>query len=220
MRVRSAIVCALALVVVAGAFSGRRRARLEVGGPEPAMAPAPPEPAPSASRSPAAAPMPAEIQPVLDRVFEGLLAVDQADRPSFAAGDFNGDGIDDLAVAVRARDAAALSRLNGELAHWVQDAEAPRAIRPDPVTVVKEDVLLAVVHGVNGGGWRDRQAAPGGVVKNAVGSGLRPRPLGGVPPAVRMSVARAHVGDVIDTSRNGRPGVVVWTGAAYAWAAL
>ena len=32
-----------------------------------------------------------------------------------------------------------------------------------------------------------------------------------------MEVTRAHVGDVLVVGRGGKPGLIVWTGAAYAW---
>ena len=121
------------------------------------------------------------MQPALDRVFGRTLAVDEAARPAFVAGDFNGDGVIDLAVAVRPRDPGALSRLDGERAHWLQDMAAPAALERGPVTLAAGDRLLAVVHGVDAGGWRDPEAGPGHVLKNAAGSGLLPRPLASAP---------------------------------------
>ncbi len=158
-----------------------------------------------------AAPALAEVQPTLDRVFEQTLAVDRATRPAFVAGDFNGDDVPDLAVAVRPRSPDAVPTLNAELTSWsVQDATAPATLtmsKPEPVKVAAGDLLLAVVHGVGAGGWRDPQARQGYLVKNAVGSGLQLRPLSGVPAAIRMRVNRTHVGDVIVGKRGGEPRV-------------
>ena len=164
------------------------------------------------------------MQPTLDRVFDQTLTVDPATPPAFVAGDFNGDDVTDLAVAVRPRSRDALPRLNAELARWsVQDAAAPAAdaaSKPEPVKVAAGDRLLAVVHGVDAGGWRNPDARQGYLVKNAVGSGMRPRPLAGVPAAIRMRAIRTHAGDVIAENRGGARGLIFWTGAAYVWADL
>ena len=92
--------------------------------------------------------------------------------------------------------------------------------KPAPVKVAAGDLLLAVVHGVDVGGWRNPDARQCYLVKNAVGSGMRRRPLAGVPAAIRMRVNRTHIGDVIVGSRGGEPGLILWTGAAYVWADL
>jgi hypothetical protein len=48
---------------------------------------------------------------------------------------------------------------------------------------------------------------------------MRARPLSEIPDPVRMRVTRSHVGDVLALERDGVPGIVFWTGAAYVWAA-
>ena len=58
------------------------------------------------------------------------------------------------------------------------------------------------------------------LVRNAVGSGMRARPLIGLPPWVRMQVARSHEGDVIVEQRGRSRGLILWTGAAYTWTEL
>jgi hypothetical protein len=91
---------------------------------------------------------------------------------------------------------------------------------PAPAEAAPGEILLAVVHGADAEGWRSADARRCRLVKNAVGSGMRPRALAGVPDDVRMRATRAHVGDVIQESRDGRPGVLLWTGAAYVWVDL
>ena len=109
---------------------------------------------------------------------------------AFVAGDYNGDDVTDLAVAVRPRSPDALPSLNAELTTWsVQDAAAPVTLTlstPQPVKVAAGDLLLAVVHGVGVGGWRNPEARQSYLVKNAVGSVMRRRPLASVPAAIRM----------------------------------
>ena len=182
------------------------------------------EPTPFPSPPAIAAPAFAEVQPTLDRVFDQTLTMDRVARPAFVAGDFNGDEVTDLAVAVRPRSGDALPALNAELANWsVQDAAAPATLtlsQPEPVKVAAGDLLLAVVHGVGAGGWRDPQARQCYLVKNAVGSSLQQRPLSGVPATIRMRANRTHAGDVITGNRGGERGLILWTGATYIWAEL
>lgn len=224
MHLRSIALVLSALVVGTSALylSKRPRPRADFSEQEQAVVlPSPPE---VASPSPVAvpAPAPSELQPTLDRAFGRTLTVDPQTAPAFAAGDFNGDGAADLAVAVRPLNAGALARLNADLTRWsVQDAagDAVPATRPEPARVAAGDRLLAVIHGVHARGWRDPGAVELYLVKNAVGSGMKPRPLSSAPPEVRLKAFRAHSGDVIAESRGGEPGVILWTGAAYVWAA-
>ncbi|HET6899073.1 MAG TPA: hypothetical protein VFK70_12025, partial [Vicinamibacteria bacterium] len=127
MRVRSTIVPLLAVVVVASALYLRRRPspRVDVIETEKAVVPTPVEPAPSPSPFRIAAPALSEVQPTLDRVFDQAVVLDPAIRSPFVAGDFDGDDVTDLAVAVRPRSEAARSEINGGRPNWiVQDAAA------------------------------------------------------------------------------------------------
>jgi hypothetical protein len=227
MRFRSIITTLLALVVVISALYLWRRPRpgSEVPEREQDVVLAPvAEPTLPPPRAPLPPPALSEVQPTLDRVFAQTLRVDPAVSPAFVAGDFNGDEVPDLAVAVRPKDEGSLPRLNDRLASWgLQDAAVPPPPPPDkpqPVLVTLGDRLLAVVHGSGIEGWRSPETLQGYLVKNAVGPRLQPRPLAGVPDGVRMQVTRDHVGDVIATSRSGGAGLVVWTGARYLWADL
>ena len=227
MRFRSVVTTLLALVVVASALYLWRRPRPVSTVPErekDVVLPPPAESAPSPSRPPVPPPALAEVQPALDRVFARTVRVDLKVSPAFVAGDFNGDEIADLAVAVRPRDQGTLPALNDPLAGWgLQDAAVPPPPPPDkpkPVSVALGDRLLAVVHGAGDQAWRSSESMQGYLVKNAAGPGLQPRPLMGVPEGIRMQVTRIHAGDVIATRRGGGDGVVIWTGARYQWADL
>jgi hypothetical protein len=226
MAFRSLVVFLLALAVAGSAVYLWRRPRPYTAGyeREPDVVVSPPEaPTPVPSLAPASPPEPAEVQPALDRAFDGTVVVDGALQPSFVAGDLNGDDITDLAVAVRPRGDDVLGALNASLTKWrrldAQDPSPPPGApgKPAPVEIARTDLLLAVIHGVEGGAWRDPSATQGYLVKRALGTGLRLRPLMEVPDEVRERVIRVHKGDVIAQVRAGRPGVVFWTGAAYAW---
>jgi hypothetical protein len=228
MRFRTSVLLLLALVLVGSVLYLRWRPRPAVDFVAGEREPAPPLPAaagPSHPPGPVAAPTAAEVQPLLDRVFERTVLMEAGGAPAFVAGDFNGDEVADLAVTVRPRGPDVLARLNGELVIWgMQDARAPHPAtvrRPERVGVAATDVLLAVVHGVDPGGWRHPDAVQGYLVKNAAtGSALEVRPLAALPGSVRAQAVRPHLGDVIATRRAGELGVVVWTGATYTWASL
>src|SRR6266403_1081838 len=59
-----------------------------------------PTPTASPSRKTGPPPSPSEIKDTLARIFEKSATADASRNPGFAVGDFNGDGSDDLAVAV------------------------------------------------------------------------------------------------------------------------
>ncbi len=141
-----------------------------------------------------------DVRAAIERVFGKAVTVDPARA---AAGDFNGDDSEDLAVAARAAPAM-LEQVNHDLANWtLQDAAAPRPAR---VTVAREDTLLAVVHGYGAAGWRDPQARQSYLVRHG---------------AARPRVARdAHgLADVLVDDAPGHPGFLYWSGARYVWTA-
>jgi hypothetical protein len=226
MRFRSAALLLLALLVTASAVYLHHRprpARTEVEA-EPAVVPRPPEsPAPTQHPN-APAPAASEVQITLDRVFGGAVRADEGSRPAFVAGDFNGDDVADLAVAVRVRGEEAALRIDrGDTPCGRQDATAPAgeaAGLPATARVAAGDALLAVMHGEGAQAWRGPEPGQCFLVRNATGTGLRRRPLAEMPAAVRLRVTRAHAGDVIALVRAGTTGIVFWTGAAYAWTAL
>ena len=66
------------------------------------LALASPTPTPTPASKPSAPPNPTEIRDTVARVFEKAATPDTSREPNFATGDFNGDGSEDLAVAVKA----------------------------------------------------------------------------------------------------------------------
>jgi hypothetical protein len=224
MRLRSIVVPLLALGVLGGTLYARwaRHARTPVAEPEGAIVPPSPSDLSPAVTPTAERPTASDVEPTLDRLFDRSLVLDQEAHPLFVTGDFTGDSIADLAAAVRPRDPDALRRLNAELPRWrIQDAAAPTdGRRAETPKVAGGERLLAIVHGVEGASWKRPAERPCYLVRNAVGSGMRARPLSGLPPWVRMQVTRSHEGEVIVEERGRSRGLILWTGAAYVWAEL
>src|SRR5437016_6748059 len=142
------------------------------------LALASPTPTPTPASKPSAPPNPTEIRDTVARVFEKAATPDTSRDPNFAIGDFNGDGSEDLAVAVKATEGS-LETINNELANWI--LEDPRNISVQrtgaaqmpphkPVRAVRGDMLLAIIHGVGPQGWRSPEAKQTFLLKNAAGS--------------------------------------------------
>jgi hypothetical protein len=186
------------------------------------LALASPTPTPTRASTPSAAPNPTEIRDTVARVFEKTATPDVSRSPGFAVGDFNGDGSDDLAVAIKASEAS-LNDINNELANW--SVEDPRntplpssSNRVPPMKrahVEKGDTLLAIIHGVGPEGWRAAEAKQTYLLKNGAGSNL----LAQSSEAIRRAGHKLpHLrGDVLNETIGGKAGFVFWTGAKYAW---
>jgi hypothetical protein len=213
------LLCLAGVAAVLSSRGPRPRASFEAPTPAQvsmdALSPEPPPRAP-VPRPPQAR----EAQQAMRRVFADAL---DADARRAVAGDFNGDGAEDIAVVARP-SRGALGRVNHELANWtVQDAQAPpldpgRPPAPRP-TLADGDVVLAVIHGYGAEGWRSAEARQAYLVRNAAGDGLAVRALGDAARDL-SGTARARLrGDVIAGSLRGRPGFLYWSGARYVWAA-
>jgi hypothetical protein len=186
------------------------------------LALASPTPSPTPASKPSAPPNPTEIRDTVARVFEKAATPDVSQTPGFAIGDFNGDGAEDLAVAIKVNEGS-LGDINNELANW--SLEDPRNV---PITtlsnrvppgkrarVEKGDTLLAIIHGVGPEGWRAAEAKQTYVLKNGAGSKL----LAQSSEAIRKAGKKLPQlrGDVLNETIRGKPGFVFWTGAKYAW---
>ena len=211
----------LAFVAIVFALAARRgREAVEV---EPHVPHSPgPSPPPFAVALPP--PRPSEVEDGLHRAFGDTVRAGPS--PRYLVGDFNGDGAEDLAVPVSPVESR-LGDLNDSLANWnVQDAlgvppprsgPAPLATSA-PVTVQPNDVLLAVVHGYGGRGWRDGQARQCYLVRHATGAPLEARPRSVLLRYVEKAPSDARLsGDVILASAGKKDGFVYWTGVRYAW---
>ncbi len=186
------------------------------------LLPASPTPTATPVQKSAVPPSANEIRDAVSRVFNKVASADIATEPNFAVGDFNGDGSEDLAVAVTASEGS-LGEINNELANWV--LEDPRMVPlpndprrmgpPKPVKARKGDALLAIIHGVGAQGWRAPEAKQTFVLKNTAGS----RVLAQSPKSLRGTTQKLPplMGDVLNETISGKSGFLFWTGAKYAW---
>jgi len=204
----------LSMAAAAAALSARSRHRA------PPVEAAPHAPAPAETFGTVRGLLPSppkarEVREAIRRVFADAVA---ADGGRAVAGDFNGDGSEDLAVVARPGPGR-LAPINHELANWtVQDAQAAPldASGARRVTVRQADLLLAVIHGHGARGWRNPEARQSYLVRNAVGSQARPRVVEDGRGLARPGSPRLR-GDVIVEGIPGRPGFVYWSGARYVW---
>lgn len=170
----------------------------------------------------------ADLQAVIMRTYKDAVIPHPSRQDSFVVGDFNGDKSQDIAIVVEPGKGK-LSELNSEYANWILEDAVSVGVRveqmsghrlPDksaPVLVRERDLLLAVIHGYQGAGWRDPKATQTYLLKNAVGDEMKTeptRPSGSTAPQNPRPSLR---GDVIREMRADTPGFVYWTGANYAW---
>jgi hypothetical protein len=161
-----------------------------------------------------AGPLPsdAELRTVVKRNYEDVVIIDDSRPTPFMIGDFNGDGSEDIAVVVKPRK---LSDLNSEYVNWI--LEDPHQLQQASMSVRKNDLLLAVIHGHKGEGWRHEFARQTYLLKNSVGTDLETmsiRQLRSSGESERLPPLR---GDVIREKLNGSGGIIYWTGGKYAW---
>ena len=157
----------------------------------------------------------------MSRVFQKVASPDFSRKPAFIVGDFNGDGSEDLAVLVKPNDGQ-LSEINNELANWVlEDPKnvAPRETNspapPKSARAEKDEILLAVIHGAGGEGWRSAKAKQTYLLKNE--GATTSQSLKDLQRAKEKQEFPQLSGDAITETINGKSGIVYWTGAKYAW---
>jgi hypothetical protein len=153
-----------------------------------------------------------ELRTVVKRNYEDVVTVDNSGSTSFIVGDFNGDSSEDIAVVVRPQK---LSDLNSEYVNWI--LEDPHQLQQASMNVRKNDLLLAVIHGHKGEGWRHELARQTYLLKNAVGTDLGTisiQQLRGSGESKRLPTLR---GDVIRAKLKGSGGIIYWNGGKYVW---
>lgn len=218
----------LVAVVICGCARPPEEPRVEQpAAPEAVQPPAPPAEEPKSDPA-LKLPPPAlsEVRSAIARVYKDAVIVDAT---RFVVGDFNGDGLQDVAVVVKPAQAM-LAEINSEVANWI--LEEPQNVvlpdpnkttqqfphKPEPTRVEQSDILLAVLHGFGPTGWRDPRATQTYLLKNAVGSNIKSEQLA---DAMRMIRGKASLpklrGDVISEAIAGESGLLYYTGAKYAW---
>lgn len=207
------LVAVLSLVLAAGC---RRGPRVEEA---PALPVTTPSAAPAAVATPLGPPQAAEVQAKLDRVFGGVVrAVGTPD--SFTSGDFNRDGLTDLA-ALADVNPGRLADVNNDLAAWiVQDAPLgpadPRKPVPPRPTLGAERVLV-VINAFDAAGWRNPEARQAYVLKGVSTAPLGVAALSSVAPRTTIPLG-PPTGDAVVAQAGARRGFVSFANGRYWWA--
>jgi hypothetical protein len=161
-----------------------------------------------------AAPKTSEVQEAVKRVFKDAAVINADYNPGYLAGDFNGDGSQDLAVILKP---VKLDLMNQELPPWL--VREPRAKR-DPRVVVridKDEPFLAVIHGFGANDWRDPDATQTFVLKNVVGSDLKVHTVKEFAEANSGKKLPRPQGDLIGETVQGTQGYLYYASATYSW---
>lgn len=167
-----------------------------------------------------------EVQEVVARSGQNAFALDGR---GFVVGDFNGDGSQDIVVAVRPANDM-LAKVNSQYAIWKLE-DPHQVVAPDlnkrvqrtrvlqkTVRVTEGDVLLMVIHGYGDKGWRDRVVNGIYVLKNVAGAGIRKQTMKeSMIASAKEKNPTILKGDVIRQMLGGQSGFLFWTGAAYSW---
>ena len=162
----------------------------------------------------AQAPKLVEVQDAVKRVFKDAAVIDSSYNPNFLAGDYNGDGSQDIAVIIKP---ANLEEMNQDLPPWL--VREPRSNKPPTVRlrIEKDDVLLAVIHGYGTNDWRDPQATQTFLLKNVVGSDLRVSSGQDFAKANSGKRLPRPQGDLIAEKLQGTDGYLYYATATYSW---
>jgi hypothetical protein len=160
------------------------------------------------------APKQAEVQEAIKRVFKDAAVLDTNYNPNFLAGDFNGDGSQDIAVILKP---VKLDEMNQDLPPWL--VRQPRSNRDARVRIPidKNDTLLAVIHGYGANHWRDPEATQTFVLKDVVGSDLKVESLKDFVTANTGRKLPRPQGDLIGETVGGSPGYLYYAQATYSW---
>src|ERR1041384_752448 len=153
-----------------------------------------------------------DVRNAITRLYKNAVLIDSS---RYCIGDFNGDGIQDIAVVVRPADGS-LDELNSEVANWILE-DPQKIVLPDLTRVQQSDTLLAVLHGFGPAGWRDPQARQTYLLRNVGGANMRTQQLADALKTVRGRSLMRLRGGVINESIAGETGFLYYTGAKYAW---
>lgn len=188
-----------------------QRAPETAGASDPQLKPQPSATSRITSRS---QPTEAEVRAAIQRNYADAVTLDTSQPSPFIIGDFNGDNSEDIAIIVKPRNGK-VSELNSEYVNWI--LEDPQRVSQIIRDVKVNDILLAVIHGNDRGGWRNDQARQTYLLKNAVGSGPATESVNQLRASGETRSLPQLRGDVIREKLSGSGGIIYWTGAKYAW---
>jgi len=160
------------------------------------------------------APKLVEVQDAVKRVFKDAAVIDTSYNPNFLAGDFNGDGSQDIAVIIKP---ARVDQMNQDLPPWL--LREPRSNKPPTarLRIEKDELLLAVIHGYGQNDWRDPQATQTFLLKNVVGNDLRVETGNEFAKAHSGKRLPRPQGDLIAETFQGTAGYLYYATATYSW---
>lgn len=209
MRLIAPCLVVIALMLCACNSSSKRAA---VEAPPPAYQPSPESTPIRLTAAPA--PKTGEVQEAVKRIFKDAAVVNPNYNPSYLAGDFNGDGSQDLAVVLKP---VKLDLMNQELPPWL--VREPRAKRDPRVLsrIDKDEPLLAVIHGFGTNDWRDPEATQTFVLKDVVGSDLKVHSVKEFAEANSGKKLPRPQGDLIGETVQGTQGYLYYAAATYSW---
>lgn len=196
--------------------------------PQPTQTPPPSDQPQPEDRAKLPVPQPAEVREKVERISKGAMLVRDPGRPYFFVGDFNGDLSQDVAVIVKPAEGK-LAEINDELAPWIRDdalagvlpesvvkAQSPQT-RPPMVYMEESDLLLAVIHGYGGNGWRDPEAQQAYLIRNAIRGDMSVEAAKDVLSKKKGQPLPKLHGDVISGALAGQAGFLFYNGAHYVW---
>ena len=160
------------------------------------------------------APKQSEVQEAIKRVFKDAAVIDTDYNPSFLAGDFNGDGSQDIAVIVKP---AKLELMNQELPPWLVRQPRPNKVARAHAHIEKDEPLLAVIHGFGANHWRDPEATQTFVLKDVVGNDLKVHSPQDFAAANTGRKLPRPQGDLIGETVGGTTGYIYYSQATYSW---
>ena len=178
-----------------------------------------PTPAPSQGAEPAktpetSPPTDSEAQQAVKRVFKDSAVMDSSHKPSYVAGDFNGDLSQDLAVVLKVAPGN-VAEMNEQYPAWM--LRDPFAHPGLPLVVEEKEMLLAIIHGHGPKGWRDPEATQTYLLKNAAGTQMQVQPGKDFVAANQgKKLPRLH-GDLIGEVIHGTPGFLYYADITYSW---
>lgn len=180
--------------------------------------------APPNYQAPAEAPIPqlpklpakeSEVQQAVKRIFKGAAEVREPISASFAAGDFNGDVLEDIAIVVKPAPGK-IAELNAEFPPWILSDLQSSTTGHRP-RIEESDVLLAIVHGYGVNEWRDPEATQTFLLKNAFNGELRSHQLKQfLASNTGRRLPQLH-GDLLGGVLKGSEGYLYYSGATYSW---